>query len=136
MNHNLKTWPKHFQAIKRGEKTFEVRKMDRPYTAGDHLVLQEWNPETESYTQDVIWAEVMHILTGGQFGIEAGFCVMSIYPKSGMPPEVLRDKARDALMTAACIGGNEACACEAIRRFSYMLTAEGQAKVVNAMVPP
>ena len=42
--HNLKTWPKEFQAIRTGEKTVEVRLDDGAhYQAGDLLLLREWD---------------------------------------------------------------------------------------------
>lgn len=48
--HELKCWPKFFEAIRDGSKTFEIRKDDRDYRVGDMLVLREWNPLTEAYT--------------------------------------------------------------------------------------
>lgn len=42
--HELKTWPQYFERIISGEKTFEVRKDDRGYQAGDVLVLREFDP--------------------------------------------------------------------------------------------
>jgi hypothetical protein len=41
--HELKTWPQYFQRLLSGEKTFEVRKDDRGYQAGDVLALQEFD---------------------------------------------------------------------------------------------
>ena len=39
--HELKTWPEYFEAVKDGTKNFELRKDDRGFKAGDHLVLAE-----------------------------------------------------------------------------------------------
>jgi ASC-1-like (ASCH) protein len=39
-----KIWPEYFEKIKSGEKTFELRLADWQCTAGDVLVLKEWNP--------------------------------------------------------------------------------------------
>ena len=44
MNHTLKIWPEFFHAVVIGHKRHEVRKFDRPYKAGDLLLLQEWDP--------------------------------------------------------------------------------------------
>jgi len=41
---HLKTWPKYFEAVERGTKTFEIRRNDRPFTVGTKLVLHEYDP--------------------------------------------------------------------------------------------
>ncbi len=41
----LKVWPLYFEALKNGDKTFEVRAIDdRQFKYGDHLILMEWDP--------------------------------------------------------------------------------------------
>lgn len=42
--HELKVWPEFYERIIDGSKTFEVRKDDRGYQAGDVLRLREWRP--------------------------------------------------------------------------------------------
>lgn len=42
--HELKTLPVYFDAVLRGDKTFEVRKNDRDFQTGDVLVLREYDP--------------------------------------------------------------------------------------------
>lgn len=74
--HRLKTWPRFFNLIKNGAKTFEVRKNDRDFKVGDILILEEWNPSTKEYTGDYIEKYISYILHGDQFGIEKGYCVM------------------------------------------------------------
>jgi len=76
--HNLKTWPIYFGAVLAGTKTFEVRKADRDFMVGDRIVLNEWDPETGSYTGAQALREVTYILKGGQFGIEPGYVVMGL----------------------------------------------------------
>lgn len=48
--HNLKIWPEFYAEIVAGRKNFELRKNDRNYAPGDELILQEWEPKTETYT--------------------------------------------------------------------------------------
>ena len=76
--HELKTWPSFFNSVMNGIKPFEVRKFDRPFKIGDVLLLREYNPNTESYTGAVCTRQISYILSGGQFGIENGFCVMGL----------------------------------------------------------
>lgn len=78
--HHLKTWPEFFQAVLRREKTFEVRKDDRPggFHVGDWLRLAEWDPEREQFTGYTATVRVCYYLPGGQFGIEPGYCVLGI----------------------------------------------------------
>jgi len=45
-----KTWPAFFEKILSGEKKFDVRLADFECKPGDILILEEWDPETESYT--------------------------------------------------------------------------------------
>jgi hypothetical protein len=80
MIHYLKTWPKFYEAVLDGTKTFEVRRFDRDFKVGDVLHLQEFNPLTETFTGRTCAREVSYILTGGQFGIEPGHVVMGIRP--------------------------------------------------------
>lgn len=75
--HELKTWPKPFQAIADGTKRFEWRQDDREYQVGDFLYLREWDPDASEYTGRSWTAEVTYLLREG-FGIPPGFVVMSI----------------------------------------------------------
>lgn len=45
-----RVWPKYFQAILEGKKTYELRLADFECKEGDILILSEWNPETKEYT--------------------------------------------------------------------------------------
>lgn len=78
--HELKTWPDYYYRIFTGQKKFEVRKNDRDFQIGDTLHLKEFDPEKQEYTGRELLVTVSYILHGGQFGIEAGYCVMSLAP--------------------------------------------------------
>lgn len=99
--HELKTWPIYFAAVRDGSKTFEVRKNDRDFAVGDVLRLREWSPalvgglyaddpnpsctsgryvvfHPRGYTGLTHEMRVTYVLHGGEFGIEAGFCVLGL----------------------------------------------------------
>ena len=62
MMHELKCWPEYFQAVKSGDKTFEIRKWDRPYKVGDQIKLKEWNPKTLDYTGNELTKTITYLL--------------------------------------------------------------------------
>ena len=81
--YHLKVWPEYFEAIARGEKTFEARSTHngaRSFAAGDKLVLKEFKPDPTpgSHTGRVLPARVTYVLNGPAFGIEKGHVIMSI----------------------------------------------------------
>lgn len=61
-----------------GHKNFEVSKNDRNFKKGDILLLKEWDNQSGEYTGRLLSRNVLYVLQGGQFGIEAGYCVLSI----------------------------------------------------------
>ena len=76
--HYLKTWPEYFKAVKNGEKTFVIRKNDRPegpYEVSDTLVLQEFDPETGYTGADDIWLDVTYVLDKQPFVPEGYVCM-------------------------------------------------------------
>jgi hypothetical protein len=83
MNHELKTHPMYYQAVIDGVKTFELRRDDRDFQAGDVLRLREYDPVkefdpvTERYTGRYCYMHVEYVLRCHP-GIEAGYCIMSI----------------------------------------------------------
>ncbi|MEZ2410588.1 DUF3850 domain-containing protein [Bosea sp. RCC_152_1] len=77
--HELKTWPVYFDAVARGEKTFEVRRDDRGFQKGDIVRLRRWNTEWQGYDKTPpIECEIAWILTGGQHGVEPGYVVLAL----------------------------------------------------------
>lgn len=97
MHHELKTHPDYFQAVKRGEKPFELRQDDRPYAVGDTLILREWDAdkyrrdrwpeigtgipkrdaERAAYTGDQLCVRVTYVLRGGDW-LNEGYCALGI----------------------------------------------------------
>ena len=45
-----KVWPEYFQMILNGKKKFELRLADFEIKEGDVLILEEFDPETNTYT--------------------------------------------------------------------------------------
>lgn len=45
-----KIWPKYFEEVLSGRKTYELRLNDFEISEGDTLVLKEWDPKTKAYT--------------------------------------------------------------------------------------
>jgi len=78
--HVLKIWPIFFDAVARGEKSFEVRKNDRDFQPGDEVTLKEWNPKTEEFTGRELNRLIIYVFKGGSFGVQEGFVVFSMLP--------------------------------------------------------
>lgn len=87
MKHKLKTDPAVFEDVMAGTKLFEIRLNDRDYQVGDTLELvktKHTGAEMKAgapleYTGDAIFADVVGILHGPIYGLEAGWCIMSIH---------------------------------------------------------
>lgn len=80
--HELKTWPEYFEAILDGRKRFEIRKNDRGFEVGDHLILMEYDPTESKYSDREIYCEVDYIMHGKKFGLILGYCIMNIVVKN------------------------------------------------------
>lgn len=79
--HTLKTWPAEYAATVSGQKRFDIRwARDRNFQVGDTLELQEYNPETETYTGEMCALRVTFMVCGPQWGIPADMVVMSLEP--------------------------------------------------------
>lgn len=77
--HELKCLAPFYDAIVRGEKTFDVRKDDRAFQTGDTLNLQRVDATPGNYVHyPVLMCRVVYVLRGGQFGIEPGYVVLGI----------------------------------------------------------
>lgn len=78
VEHRLKTWLPFYEAVEHGVKSFEIRRADRDFRSGDILILQEYDPHEQRFTGRECSREVMYVLKGGQFGLEAGYVCMGI----------------------------------------------------------
>lgn len=62
MTHELKIWPKYFEAVTHGSKTVELRREDdRQFAVGDVLVLREWDVRRLPESVQRFWAGTLHL---------------------------------------------------------------------------
>ncbi len=86
--HELKTLARYFEAVERGDKTFEVRLNDRAFQTGDTITLVKMDNEGNFYVSPpgdrfgkiTLKRKITYILQGGQFGIEPRYCVLGLGP--------------------------------------------------------
>jgi len=76
-----KIWPKYFKKILTGEKNFELRLNDFPCKKGDTLLLEEWDPKSESYTGRSVSKKVSYV---GKFKIDNLFWPKAEIEKKGI----------------------------------------------------
>ncbi|WP_329804995.1 DUF3850 domain-containing protein [Flavobacterium facile] len=70
--HNLKIKEEYAKAYFNGLKQWEIRKNDRDFKVGDII-------EFNVIDKDIIYRrEIIYLLEGGQFGIEKGYCILSL----------------------------------------------------------
>lgn len=77
MEHSIKIQKQYFNKVLSKEKTFELRKNDRNYKIGDTLILKEID-DHDLNTGHSVTVEITYILNGPCYGLEAGFCIMSV----------------------------------------------------------
>jgi len=78
--HDLKTVQPYFDDVRRGVKTFEIRKNDRNYQIGDTLNLWEYLPVEEKKTGEVFTVEVVYFIDKFQDALGDNWCVLGIKP--------------------------------------------------------
>ncbi|WP_029896851.1 DUF3850 domain-containing protein [Desulfohalovibrio reitneri] len=78
MKHELKCEPGPFLALLEGRKRVELRFDDRGFAEGDTLLLREIVGEGRYYTGRHVEVSVLHVLHGGQYGLQPGWVAMSI----------------------------------------------------------
>lgn len=77
--HELKTFPEFFEAVRTGLKTAELRSNDRGFMVGDvlRLVEQQEAHREAPLTGRAVDVLVTHIVDGMQFGLMAGYVMLS-----------------------------------------------------------
>ena len=99
--HELKILPEYYDAVRFGDKRFEIRKNDRDYHTGDILRLKEW--DGKQYTGEELDVLVRYVLYGiDEYGLAEGYCIMSI---DTMMHDVPRVTATDNAMAIGTVHG-------------------------------
>ncbi len=81
--HSLKIHPEHYNNVKDGTKTFEIRKNDRGFQKGDKVSLFYWprngdnNKSTHSYAEDYNMPELTFFI-GDVYQIDSESVVFSL----------------------------------------------------------
>lgn len=77
-----KILPNFFEDVKKGIKTFEVRKDEDDIQVGDILFLEEWKDGdifTSGYTGRCIRKKVKYVLRDiPQYGLQEGYCIIGL----------------------------------------------------------
>lgn len=79
MIHELKILPHFFTDVIKGEKTFEIRKNDRPFHKGDLLALNEF--DGQYYTGNSCLVYIDYIMNDAEY-VKKDMVVMAIKPCS------------------------------------------------------
>jgi hypothetical protein len=78
--HELKTIEPYFSAVFDGRKTFELRRDDRGFEAGDVLVLREWTLGNEYADSQPIRRRVAFVLRDvPHLGLAPGFAILGLH---------------------------------------------------------
>jgi len=90
--HSLKCWPEFFEAMLKGEKTFDIRLNDRDFQVGDTVKMREYDPDTKEYTGRGMDFNIVYITDGifGQLGTNQ--IVMQLEPAMVLGFNFPRDK--------------------------------------------
>ena len=81
MIHELKILPHFFTDVIKGEKTFEIRKYDRPFHKGDLLALNEYDGDRKCYTGNSCLVYIDYIMNDTEY-VKKDMVVMGIKPCS------------------------------------------------------
>jgi hypothetical protein len=85
--HRLKSWPEFFEPIRCGIKKHDLRRADdRVFKTGDKVLLEEYDPETKSYTGRNLLVRITYITSAdmpcalSHDALHQDFCILSISP--------------------------------------------------------
>jgi hypothetical protein len=100
--HELKSWVGLFEPIYRGEKTHDLRVMDRDYKVGDICLLREYEATTKVYTGRQIHVRITYITSSkhqecafSPFALHRATAILSI-ERCYIPKELVGEKHPNA----------------------------------------
>ena len=77
-HHYLKILPEYFEDVKSGIKTFEYRRNDRNYEAGDTATLFEFDNVKDISTGRMLDIVISYVLEN-KLGLPLGFAILAIH---------------------------------------------------------
>lgn len=80
--HELKSWVGLFEPIFRGEKTHDLRVLDRDFQVGDKCWLREWEATGRKYTGRSVCVKITYI-TSAQHA-QCAFSPFTLHPSMGI----------------------------------------------------
>lgn len=82
-HHKLKIWPEHYNNVKAGTKTFEIRVNDRGFQKGDMVTLYYWPKDSTDVSID-FWTSpanpALAFKIGDVYPIDVERVVFSLLP--------------------------------------------------------
>jgi hypothetical protein len=82
VDHELKSWVGLFEPLLKGEKTHDVRVMDRNFKIGDVCRLREYEPTTREYTGRETLVKITYITSSKHQ--ECAFSPVALHPASAI----------------------------------------------------
>lgn len=84
--HKIKIKKRYYDAVLKGEKTFEIRKNDRDYNVGDIINFIPIADDCDMILpHNQTSYKVTYVFHGGEYGLEEGYCVFGIAPVESDP---------------------------------------------------
>ncbi len=74
--HKLKTLPEYFELSWKRKKTYEVRKLDRPFHVGDKVLLEEYSPDF-GYFGRAIMGNIVNIFVDPEY-VKSGMGILQL----------------------------------------------------------
>lgn len=139
--HELKCWPNHFAAVRRGDKAFEIRRNDRDFAVGDLVILREFSPADATYTGQRETRLITYLLSEEDFGLVHGFVVIGfghvpqlneVKPAEGLTPSSLAQWHLEAASSAALRAENALKVSSGYESASMGVAASRHAAVAQA----
>jgi hypothetical protein len=78
MVHKKKILEKYANAKLTGKKPWEIRKNDCNYQVDDWIKFTVIDNETKEPTGRTYSSKIKYIFEGGEYGLEKGFCIMTL----------------------------------------------------------